>query len=296
MNYTIQNQYLTVEISSRGGELRSVRDAKGTEYLWQGDPASWEESGPNLFPYIGRTTRQTYTYQGKEYHMPLHGFLIGSEMGLKTRTEDSLSLYLKTSEKTMEIWPFCFCLTITWKLNGSALSVSCQVENQDEKTMYFGIGGHPGFHIPLDPSLAFSDYRIDFGKNAAPRQILLSEDCFVLEKDVPLELEEGRYLPLSHELFANDAIVMKDMPKEVTIESSKDHRKIRAAFPDMDYLGIWNCGNAPFVCIEPWSSLPSRKDVVEDLETQPNLVSLEAGKAYTNTWNISILSDIRNQS
>lgn len=287
MNYTIENQYLTIEISSRGGELRSVRDAEGNEYLWQGDPASWEESGPNLFPYIGRTTRQTYTYQGKEYHMPLHGFLIGSEMELKTQTSDSLSLCLKISEKTLEIWPFHFCLTITWKLEHSALSVTYQVENQDDKTMYFGIGGHPGFRLPLEPSLSFSDYRIDFGKNAAPRQILLSDDCFVLEKDVPLELKEGRYLPLSHELFANDAIVMKDMPKELTIESPKGSRKIHAAFPDMAHLGIWSCGNAPFVCIEPWSSLPSRKDIVEDLETQPNLISLEAGKTYTNTWSIS---------
>ncbi|WP_308784031.1 aldose 1-epimerase family protein [uncultured Blautia sp.] len=294
MNYTIKNQYLAVEISSSGGELRSVRDSEGTEYLWQGDPDSWEERGPNLFPYIGRTTRQTYTYQGKEYHMPLHGFLIGSEMELADRTDDSLSLCLKTSQKTLVIWPFHFCLTITWKLDGSTLSVSCQVENQDEKTMYFGIGGHPGFHIPMDSSLVFDDYRIDFGKNASPQQILLSDDCFILEKNVPLELEEGRYLPLSHELFARDAIVMKNMPKEITIESPKSHRKIHATFPDMDYLGLWNCGNAPFVCIEPWSSLPSRKDLVEDLETQPNLISLKAGKKYVNTWSVSVISDIEN--
>ena len=262
MNYTIKNQYLAVEISSSGGELRSVRDSEGTEYLWQGDPDSWEERGPNLFPYIGRTTRQTYTYQGKEYHMPLHGFLIGSEMELADRTDDSLSLCLKTSQKTLEIWPFHFCLTITWKLDGS--------------------------------TLVFDDYRIDFGKNASPQQILLSDDCFILEKNVPLELEEGRYLPLSHELFARDAIVMKNMPKKITIESPKSHRKIHAAFPDMDYLGLWNCGNAPFVCIEPWSSLPSRKDLVEDLETQPNLISLEAGKKYVNTWSVSVISDIEN--
>lgn len=87
---------------------------------------------------------------------------------------------------------------------------------------------------------------------------------------------------------------MKNMPKEITIESPKSHRKIHVAFPDMDYLGLWNCGNAPFVCIEPWSSLPSRKDLVEDLETQPNLISLEAGKKYVNTWSVSVISDIEN--
>lgn len=290
MNYTIRNKNLTVVISSRGGEFRSIRDTEGTEYLWQGDPGSWDERGPNLFPYIGRTTRQTYTWQGQEYHMPLHGFLSGSEMELKEQTPDSLSLCLKDSEETLKIWPFRFLLTITWKLEASTLTVSYQIDNPGACTMYFGIGGHPGFHIPLNPQLTFEDYRLDFGGQAAPRQILLSEDGFILEKDVPLLLTDGRYLPLSHELFANDAIVMKDMPGQITIESLKDSRKIRADFPDMNHLGIWNCSHAPFVCIEPWSSLPSRKNVVEDLETQPGLVSLEAGGTYLNTWSISIIT------
>ena len=37
MNYTIKNQKLTLEISSRGGEFQSIRDVQGREYLWQGD-------------------------------------------------------------------------------------------------------------------------------------------------------------------------------------------------------------------------------------------------------------------
>lgn len=291
MNYTIQNQYLQVEISSRGGELRSIQDSRGREYLWQGDPASWDERGPNLFPYIGRTTDQTYTLRGKSYHMPLHGFLSGSQMTLVSQTADCLSLCLKDCRETLEIWPFHFCLTITWTLKEASLTVTFQVENLDSRTMYFGIGGHPGFRLPVNPALRFEDYRVDFGPDAAPRQILLSPDCFVLEQDVPLQLENGRYLPLSHKLFEKDAIVMKDMPKEITVESPLDHKKIRACFPDMAYLGLWSFGSADFLCIEPWSSLPSRKDVVEDLETQPGLISLDAEKTYVNSWSISILTE-----
>ena len=37
MNYTIKNQYLSVEISDAGAELQSVKSADGTEYLWQGE-------------------------------------------------------------------------------------------------------------------------------------------------------------------------------------------------------------------------------------------------------------------
>lgn len=293
MNYKIKNEYLTVEISSKGGELRSIQDTEGTEYIWQGNPDSWDESGPNLFPYIGRTTKKLYTYQGQHYHMPLHGFLSSSEMELKEQTENSLSLCLKTSDETLEVWPFHFLLTITWKLDNSTLTVTYQVHNQENKTMYFGIGGHPGFHLPLNTNLTFEDYRVDFGENATPQQILLSDDCFVLEKTVPFTLENKRYLSLSHDLFEKDAIVMKNMPKQITIESPKDHKKICVSFPDMEYLGLWSCNSAPFVCVEPWSSLPSRKDIIEDLETQPNLISLKSGKQYINTWNISIISENR---
>ena len=56
------------------------------------------------------------------------------------------------------------------------------------------------------------------------------------------------------------------------------------------YLGIWHWPKTevPYVCIEPWSSLPSGKDIVEDLETQKNLISLEEGRHYENRWSITI--------
>ncbi len=37
MNYEISNSILAVKISSRGGELRSMCDSDGQEYIWQGD-------------------------------------------------------------------------------------------------------------------------------------------------------------------------------------------------------------------------------------------------------------------
>ena len=53
-------------------------------------------------------------------------------------------------------------------------------------------------------------------------------------------------------------------------------------------LGFWHMPktDAPYVCLEPWSSLPSRQDVVEDLETQPDLISLPAGEVWTTTWSL----------
>lgn len=290
MNYTIHNEKLTLVISSRGGEFQSIKDSGGQEYLWQGDTATWPDRGPNLFPYIGRMTGKSYKYQGQVYHMDIHGFLPTAEMTLAEQKEDEVTLRLENSVETEKQYPFKFVLDITWKLEGDKITITCHVKNTDDKTMYFGIGGHPGFMVPIEKNLKLEDYRIDFGEGAAPQRILFSEDCFVLEKDEPLKLEEGRYLNLRHDLFDDDAIVMKKMPKEVVLGSAKGNKKIKVAFPDMDYLGIWHWPHVEvdYVCIEPWSSLPSRKDVVEELEKQKDLLSLESGKEYTNTWSITI--------
>ena len=44
--------------------------------------------------------------------------------------------------------------------------------------------------------------------------------------------------------------------------------------------------DAPYICLEPWTSLPSRQDVVEDLEKQPDLIRLEPKNVYKTTWSL----------
>lgn len=246
MNYTISNEKLTLVVSSKGGEFQSVKDAEGQEYLWQGDAATWTDRGPNLFPYIGRMTEKSYKYQDTVYHMDIHGFLPYDEMELVEQKADSLTLRLVSSPETRKQYPFEFTLDITWKLEGEKITITYQVKNTDDKKMYFGIGGHPGFQIPIEKNLKFEDYRIDFGEDSKPRRILFSEDCFVLEEDEAFALEEGRYLNLEHNLFDDDAIVLKEMPREVTLESAKGSKKITVAFPRGEY---WNTsGSTGPVC------------------------------------------------
>ena len=93
-----------------------------------------------------------------------------------------------------------------------------------------------------------------------------------------------------HALFDDDAIVLSGMAREVTLESPSGKRAVTVSFPDMPYLGIWHWPrtDAPYVCIEPWRSLPARKGKIAVFEQQEDLVALDAGKTYTNTWTISI--------
>ena len=299
MEYCLDNGVLSVRVSSPGGELQSVKK-DGREYLWQGDPAYWEGKAPNLFPYIARLTRGTCTVHGKAYQLPIHGFLPTTEMTAEAqeaeRKEDSnavrLVLRLDADERTLACYPFVFTLRIVYELEGDSLRITYEVTNGGKEEMYFGIGGHPGFQVPLEDGLSFGDYFLEFETAAEqmPVRVGFSPACFLNGKDEPYPLQGGSRIPLGHELFDDDAIVLSGTPKTVVLRSEKGSRGVRVRFPGMPYIGFWHAVKkpAPYVCIEPWSSLPSRQDVVEELSEQPGLIHLEGEGVYRNTWSIQI--------
>lgn len=65
-------------------------------------------------------------------------------------------------------------------------------------------------------------------------------DCYLNGRYEPFSLEEDRILRLRHELFDDDAIILKGMAREVTLETDGDHHAVTVAFPQMDYLGLWH--------------------------------------------------------
>ena len=295
--YSLDNGVLSVRVSSIGGQLLSVKK-DGKEYLWQGDPAFWEDRAPNLFPYIARLTKGTYTVHGKEYHLPIHGFLPAAEMKAEAQEESLLVLRLDADESTLACYPFVFTLRIRYELNQDTLRIAYEVENGGTEEMYFGIGGHPGFQAPLEEGLSFEDYFLEFesegqsGTDAqTPVRIGFSPTCFLNGKDEPWPLEKGCRIPLRHDLFDDDAIVLSHTPKTVVLRSEKGGRGVRVRFPQMPYIGFWHAVKkpAPYVCIEPWSSLPSRQDVVEELSEQPGLIHLEGKGVYRNLWSIQLI-------
>lgn len=290
MIYTLRNSEMEVQVSSKGGELVSLRDADKTEYIWIGDATYWKRHAPQLFPCIGRLTNNQYRMDGALHEMGQHGFLRDYELTKVEESETSLHLQLQSDASTRQLYDRVWIVDIFYSLCGKTLSVKFQVRNCDTRTMRFGYGIHPGFNVPLNPALRFEDYRLDFPEASIPKQMELTERYTISGGMHDYALEEGRYLPLQHSLFDHDAIILKDMPHTVTLGSQKDEKKVTVAFPDMPYLGIWHAPetDAPFVCIEPWSSLPSTDGVIDEFETKPDFITVEPEYTYTNNWSISI--------
>ena len=287
---TIRNYAMTVTIDEVGAQLMSITAADGTEYLWNGDPAYWAGRSPILFPYVGRLTNDRYTYGGKEYEMTRHGFARRAAFSVQAQGKDHITLHLEDTPESRKSYPFAFHFDVSYVLEGSTLVIVYATENMDGKVMFFGLGGHPGFRVPLEEGKAFSDYRLTFAQPCRPWQVLLSDNYMVSGHETPYELENGVDLPLRHELFDHDAIILKNFARSVTLSAGEGTRGITLSCPKMRYLGVWHQPktDAPYVCLEPWASLPSRQDVVEDLAQQNDLISLESGQRYENRWTITI--------
>lgn len=290
MEHVIKNGSLSVVLSSMGGELQSVRDHENTEYLWQGDPRYWRNRATNIFPYVGRLTGETYKLYGNTYHMAIHGFAKCSEMEAENKKSDSITLSLMDNAETRKIYPYSFLYRIRYSLHNNTLHIAYEVENRDNKKMYFGLGGHPGFNVPIESGLNFSDYYLAFHGSSKPVQVGMTGTCFVSGEDRPFALTKDQCLLLDHSLFDNDAIILKEMSSSISLRSRNGSKSVTVSYPQMKYLGLWHKphSDAPYLCIEPWTSLPARQDMIEDLANQPDLVSLEAGKTYLNEWDITI--------
>lgn len=290
MLQTIHNDAMTVTIDELGAQLMSITAADGTEYLWNGDPAYWTGRAPNLFPYVGRLTNDSYTYGGKTYQMTRHGFAKRTAFATADQGAANLTLRMTDTPESRESYPFAFQFDVSYVLEGSALVIVYAVENRGRETMYFGLGGHPGFRVPLEAGKSFEDYRLTFAHPSQPCRVLLSDAYMLSGHDAPYPLEGGTVLPLRHDLFDQDAIILKNFERTMTLSAGEGTRGLTLSCPRMRYLGIWHMPktDAPYVCLEPWASLPSRQDVVEDLAQQNDLISLESGQRYENRWTITI--------
>lgn len=285
MNITICNKKLSLTVSSFGAEMQSIL-FEGKEYLWQGDPAYWAERAPVLFPFVGRFTDGLYRYQGNDYPMTIHGFAKLNDFTLIESDESFICFRLTDSVNTYGSYPFHFDLTVIYRIEDNRIAVTYQVKNNNNHTMYFAIGAHPGFRVPLEDGLSFTDYCLEFKHSHVPTRVGHTEACFLsgIDKDFPLE--DNIRLSLHHDLFDEDAIVLKNVSNEVTLKSAKGKRCVTVSYPDLPYLGIWHAPHtdATYVCIEPWTSLPSRQDIVEDFECKSDMIRLKENGVYQNTW------------
>jgi galactose mutarotase-like enzyme len=288
--FTIENEQLKVSIHPKGAELQSLyhKDYQ-LEYMWGGDPAFWGKHSPLLFPIVGTLKGNTYYFGGKAYSLPRHGFARDREFAVESQRPDAITFLLRSDEQTRAVYPFDFELRVGYRLVSNKVATMYQVRNPSSEPIYFSIGGHPAFRVPLIAGMEYSDYYLEFdGVETLPRWPI-SKDGLIERLPLPL-LQDTAVLPLRKELFAKDALVLKHpISTGVTLRSGGTERRLRMDFPGFPYLGIWAAPNADFVCIEPWCGIADSVDSDQQWVEKEGINQLEGGGIFQRTWTASLL-------
>ncbi|TIQ35436.1 MAG: aldose 1-epimerase family protein [Mesorhizobium sp.] len=281
---TLHGDGISATIVGQGAELVSLRDADGTELLWQAGPA-WRRHSPVLFPIVGRLKGDQLRHRGQNYPMTQHGFARDRRFSWMQRTPSSCILALMDGAETRVHYPFAFFLTVTYSLAPRRLGVTFEVTNIGEEPLPASIGAHPAFNWPLLPELPKEAYRLTFADNE-PAPIRRLKDGLLLPTPQPTPIE-GKVLALSERLFDDDAVIL-DRPTSTSVRYAADRGPtIEMSWRGFNELGIWSKpGGAPFLCIEPWHGIASPVDFDGEFADKPGVMLIEQGAKRTLSYEI----------
>jgi galactose mutarotase-like enzyme len=271
-------------VAEKGAELQSVKDADGREYMWQAGP-EWSRHSPILFPIVCSVNNNTYVVDGREYHLPRHGFARDAEFTVVSQSPQKVTLALHESEETLKVYPYCFNLAISYKLEGSKIQVIWHVENTDCREIHFQIGGHPAFNVPGGKL----EGRIKLD-NEAPMTTLKSYPDGSHDMDeVPLEADMG-IMEITEDFFRNDSVkIHKCQTHRAMLVDTNGEPAVTVDYKT-PVCAFWSPygKHAPFVCIEPWYGIGDPRGFSGEFKDKPLMNHLLPGASFMSRYTITI--------
>ena len=289
MFYTLENAYIKLTVNSLGAEKFSIVGKKtNLEFLWNGDKTHWRNRAPVLFPIVGRLFNGVCRIDGSEYKMDCHGFAQVSEFTALSQNNDSIVLEITANDVTKQVYPYDFKFRVAYQLDDNDIIVRYDVENTGGVDMIFAVGAHPGFMCPLVNGEAFTDYYLEFSEAETADILRVRADGYFEEGSIPF-LNDEKIIPLHYDLFKNDALVFHKLRSDtICLKSKKSGAYVKVNYAGFNYLGIWTRADAPYVCIEPWTSLGDYHGYNGEFMKKPGMSVLQPGSVYSVNHTVSL--------
>ncbi|KKC48000.1 aldose epimerase [Paenibacillus sp. D9] len=220
------------------------------------DPeANIRGGNPVLFPISGQLANGEYEWNGRKYRMRNHGVARTEAWeiaGISDDREASVTLRLRSSERTLEQFPFEFELLFTYTLKNGELSISQQYRNLSDSPMPM----YPGFHPYFAADAKNLSYRTD-----ATRY---------------LDYNDGQEKPYEGSLdlgsMKESAALLDAEAPEIAFKPSGNLAVRMRYSGSFRYVVLWSVEDKPFVCVEPWMALNG------ELNRQEELVLVQPGE------------------
>lgn len=280
---------LKIQTKKSGAELTSIK-YNGKEMLFQGAKVLdsngniyWKRQAPILFPIVGQLKNSQTQIEGEIYEMSQHGFARDMDFEEISKTENKHHYMLKYNEGTLKKYPYKFELHVIYEIIGDTLTVTYKVKNIDDKTIYFGLGGHPAFNCDYSNG----EYEIVFSENE-DKIVFLKLKNGLIDTEKAQNILQDNKIYLKEDTFDNDAVIMKNLKSnKVVLQNHETNQKIlELDFTGFPYLALWSKKGAPFVCIEPWQNTADRIDSTQIYKDKENVIELPKDKEFECKYSI----------
>ena len=287
MEYTLKSGNIQIGINSRGAEQEHLI-YNGKDYMRVRDEF-WNRKAPVLFPIVGKL-RDLKTYiDGKLYSMNQHGFARDLEFTLESKSDNKLTFISIYSDDTLKMYPYKYNLRISYEIEGNTLKVRFEVVNKGKDKMYFNIGGHPGFRLPMYDNEKFEDYKVVFEEEESFDAPTVNMENGTLDFNNTIPYKNIKEIKLDYKYFEIDAIVAPHLKSRSVKLVNKKGKGIKFSYVGFNTLAIWTKPNAPFVCLEPWQGYADHSDSNYDFISKDDIVKLDYNESYVCGYDITIL-------
>ncbi|HUQ66163.1 MAG TPA: aldose 1-epimerase family protein [Flavitalea sp.] len=285
----LENDRIKIQVKNKGAELDSVYSKQNNmEYLWSGDANFWNKKSPVLFPIVGTLKQNSYYFNNKSYSLQRHGFARDMDFAVTSQTDESVTFTLTDDDKTLENFPFQFRLDIIYSVEADTFHVQYKVNNPGSDNMYFSIGAHPAFKIPLEKHLHYDDYHLEFEQVEDAYRWLISREGLIEPVTIPF-LINTNILSITKELFREDALVFKYMNShKVILKSNKSQHGLEVSYPGFPFIAFWAAPHADFVCIEPWCGIADSTTSKQEFINKEGINLLTPSQVFDRTWSVRL--------
>ena len=287
----IKNDYYCVKINIHGGALDSIIDLNNNENLmYEKDERSWNGTDVVIFPFIARLKDNMYMVDNKEYYFKNHGLLRYTDLFIKEKKNDEVTLGFDSNSYSLEIYPYLFSFEINYKLIKNKLNITYRITNKDNKRIYYEFGGHPALKVSgcdNDKGFVIKDTKLVFDNDINTIRYNLNEDGSLITNTeayfIPKELDVTKDLITKYKTIIVDA---KDI-NNVTLVTN-NHKYI-FDIKEAKVLALWTMeGYGDYLCVEPWWGIPDYESPNRELKDKPLMRSLDIGESEVSGYSIEI--------
>ncbi|WDE98345.1 hypothetical protein PQO03_21265 [Lentisphaera profundi] len=198
---------------------------------------------PLCFPSFGPLENNAFVWKGKTYPMKQHGFIRDNDFELLSQDESSLSLVLRSSQKTKERYPFDFEFIVNYQLTSDDLVMTYEFKNLSNESLPLAPGIHPYFAVDNPSEITFSSKAEKVYDNLQDYTLVAMDktECF---EDMGEQKYRIHGAPDLHIIGHNESknILNLGNPKvEMTFDTN-----------DFPRFTIWRkSADVPYICFEP---------------------------------------------